>query len=479
MRWSTAFVALVLALPFSASALSLSDTQIQALLTQIEELQTRILQLQGGTATGSCIAPTTQPLAIGSTGADVTALQTFLASDASIYPEGKITGYYGDLTKLAVGRFQVRYLQLIEGVAHGFGEIGPRTLAVIRKQAGCPDQYPSSTPPSSQNNANETVPASSSGPRVTISPVSVTMSTADAPLIAPRISFILPLKGTALSVGDRLSIGWKTENAPEGASVSLSLARVTANIAVGDMSRGLLPNGAYLWTVPPAQSTDTSSCANNPVTCLLHIDSEACTGSLCAIRPDTYKILGSLIWNGVVYAQAESATFVIKDSSEKSSPFNSPVPTTSLDTNTVLPLSTNTAPSSDSAGPSTCLYSGVPYSEGISLSVSCADVSTPLKSCGQYGSLQLTCKGGTWVDPLGAKAIVPNISTPTTGGCKTPWQSQMVANGNEIPYAPYFTNGAYSSSAQVPIAKCENSKWLLCDWIGANCKASLLVSVSL
>ena len=38
-------------------------------------------------------------LGVGSTGSNVTNLQTFLASDRNIYPEGRVTGYYGTLTR--------------------------------------------------------------------------------------------------------------------------------------------------------------------------------------------------------------------------------------------------------------------------------------------------------------------------------------------------------------------------------------------
>lgn len=64
-------------------------------------------------------------LSVGSTGADVTALQTFLSTDSSIYPEGLVTGYYGSLTQAAVTRFQARY-----GIDQ-VGVVGPVTRAKI------------------------------------------------------------------------------------------------------------------------------------------------------------------------------------------------------------------------------------------------------------------------------------------------------------------------------------------------------------
>lgn len=61
----------------------------------------------------------------GMTNSDVSALQTFLAADAAIYPEGIVSGFYGPLTVAAVKRYQT---------AHGLsavGRVGPATLASI------------------------------------------------------------------------------------------------------------------------------------------------------------------------------------------------------------------------------------------------------------------------------------------------------------------------------------------------------------
>lgn len=69
-------------------------------------------------------------LEVGSRGADVSSLQTFLSADASIYPSGLVTGYFGSLTKGGVVRFQAR-----NGISQ-VGRVGPQTLAVINSQMG-------------------------------------------------------------------------------------------------------------------------------------------------------------------------------------------------------------------------------------------------------------------------------------------------------------------------------------------------------
>jgi peptidoglycan hydrolase-like protein with peptidoglycan-binding domain len=58
---------------------------------------------------GAQTATISTSLDIGSTGPDVTTLQTFLAKDPSIYPQGLVTGYFGSLTSAAVKNFQARY----------------------------------------------------------------------------------------------------------------------------------------------------------------------------------------------------------------------------------------------------------------------------------------------------------------------------------------------------------------------------------
>lgn len=67
-------------------------------------------------------------LELGAKGTDVGALQTFLAQDPTIYPQGLVTNYFGSLTKSAVSNFQAR-----NGIS-AIGRVGPQTLAVINSQ---------------------------------------------------------------------------------------------------------------------------------------------------------------------------------------------------------------------------------------------------------------------------------------------------------------------------------------------------------
>jgi peptidoglycan hydrolase-like protein with peptidoglycan-binding domain len=59
---------------------------------------------------------------LGSRGANVSALQQFLASNRDIYAEGMVSGFYGPLTREAVKQFQLHYNLTPDGVA------GPATI---------------------------------------------------------------------------------------------------------------------------------------------------------------------------------------------------------------------------------------------------------------------------------------------------------------------------------------------------------------
>lgn len=72
----------------------------------------------------------TRQLELGMSGTDVSSLQSFLAKDSSIYPEGLVTGYFGALTQKAVSAFQSK--NEIEVV----GRVGPITLRAINAQMG-------------------------------------------------------------------------------------------------------------------------------------------------------------------------------------------------------------------------------------------------------------------------------------------------------------------------------------------------------
>ncbi len=72
----------------------------------------------------------TRQLQLGMSGSDVSQLQSFLAQDASVYPQGLVTGYFGSLTKAAVARYQTK-----NGIS-AVGRVGPQTMAYINRVWG-------------------------------------------------------------------------------------------------------------------------------------------------------------------------------------------------------------------------------------------------------------------------------------------------------------------------------------------------------
>ncbi len=90
----------------------------------------------GGTDTGIKTVRTiifTQYLIKASRASQVKALQQFLAQDKTLYPEGTITGYFGDLTLKALQKFQCKYNIVCSGTpsSTGYGATGPKTRAKL------------------------------------------------------------------------------------------------------------------------------------------------------------------------------------------------------------------------------------------------------------------------------------------------------------------------------------------------------------
>jgi peptidoglycan hydrolase-like protein with peptidoglycan-binding domain len=98
----------------------------------------------------------TRVLHIGSSGADVTRLQQFLATDPSTYPSGTASGYFGILTRAAVEAWQIKYGVVSSGteVTTGFGMVGPRTAAAIASRCSGGALPASKSPVSGQTTVN-------------------------------------------------------------------------------------------------------------------------------------------------------------------------------------------------------------------------------------------------------------------------------------------------------------------------------------
>jgi hypothetical protein len=114
-----------------ASAATTAET-IATLMAQIATLQAQLVSLQGSaSATPTSSYSFTKDLTLGSKGADVTALQQFLAGGGYLkMPAGVAYGYFGSLTKTAVAAWQKA-----AGVS-ATGYFGPKSRAAIALAGG-------------------------------------------------------------------------------------------------------------------------------------------------------------------------------------------------------------------------------------------------------------------------------------------------------------------------------------------------------
>lgn len=92
----------------------------------------------------SANAAITSQLDFGSRGEDVTELQTYYSADASIYPSGLVTGYFGSLTQAGTQRFQTAQGIVTSGTpaTTGYGRVGPQTMARVNALMGGGTIYP-------------------------------------------------------------------------------------------------------------------------------------------------------------------------------------------------------------------------------------------------------------------------------------------------------------------------------------------------
>ena len=84
-----------------------------------------------GSRDGILSAVFVKNLFFSTSSSDVRRLQDLLASDKEVYPEGLITGYYGPLTKKAIGKFQIKHGVVLSTKAPGYGVFGPLTRAKL------------------------------------------------------------------------------------------------------------------------------------------------------------------------------------------------------------------------------------------------------------------------------------------------------------------------------------------------------------
>ena len=110
----------------------IAQMTIAELKTEIVRITALITQLQVELAKliGAPVLTLDVNLKYNDSGDDVKLLQTWLAKDSEVYPEGLVTGWFGPLTKKAVIRFQEKYADEVLtpwGIIEGTGFVGSTT----------------------------------------------------------------------------------------------------------------------------------------------------------------------------------------------------------------------------------------------------------------------------------------------------------------------------------------------------------------
>jgi hypothetical protein len=125
-KLSVAFVAAALALSLvapMAQAADASEMSLDELIALVNQLQAQAGQTDDSTSTGGSCVSIPAPLTMGSTGANVTALQNALIAAGQSIPAGA-TGYFGAQTQSALAAWQTA-----NGVSPAVGYYGPITQA--------------------------------------------------------------------------------------------------------------------------------------------------------------------------------------------------------------------------------------------------------------------------------------------------------------------------------------------------------------
>lgn len=117
--------------PFSHAETTTTTTtsSVSSLLETLKTLMAKVAELQAQLAVikGDIKDALKDGLHEGMSDGDITKIQELLASDHDIYPEGKVTGYYGPLTKEALKRFQQRHNLTVTG------EMNPETKKLLEE----------------------------------------------------------------------------------------------------------------------------------------------------------------------------------------------------------------------------------------------------------------------------------------------------------------------------------------------------------
>ena len=221
--------------------------QIESLIKQVQAIQAQLGALSQGAIPASpatpaqpgskgtpatpaipairaCPLPLRYNLYLGlsdqETEGDVTYLQQFLAQDSDVYPEGKISGFFGPLTEQAVKRWQAKQ-GLVSGGSPdttGYGVIGPKTRERLRTICGGVDPSPAPIPSPTPIPWSSPTPTPIPFPN----PLPTEIPVVPQPVVMPAtgaVHVVEPNGGEIRLAGYRTSIGWAAQGDVDDVSI--------------------------------------------------------------------------------------------------------------------------------------------------------------------------------------------------------------------------------------------------------------------
>ena len=316
------FVSGFVVAPVPAQAAGLTESQIQAIISLVASfgadattVSNVSASLRGQATTGSSSAggTTTSGSACialsfdlyleredAQTNGEVTKLQQFLAQNSSIYPESRITGFFGPATQQAVQRWQKSRGIVSAGDpdSTGYGFVGAKTRAAMR----C-----------------GTIPATY--PTTNVEPI-------PTPWVDPaKPSCILTASSQSVTIGQQFTLSWTSKNAgsatldPTFGSVAVNGSQqvTIGGVGFGNTSKFTLsvsgPNGTATCqvsvdvtasTAVPSASIDNSSLLSSDGIATITGSASNATGVVVALVPASYA--GSKDWS-TIYANHSYVTF--------------------------------------------------------------------------------------------------------------------------------------------------------------------------
>ncbi|OGC88140.1 hypothetical protein A2419_01580 [Candidatus Adlerbacteria bacterium RIFOXYC1_FULL_48_26] len=209
-------------------------------------LSTAALGLSALMLAGPAFAATiSTQMDIGDTGSDVTTLQQTLATDASLYPQGLVTGYFGSLSSAAVQRFQARHSIVSSGTAAttGYGRVGPSTIATFNAVYGGGTTSYGDTAPTISNVSLTTVNGGMNVSWATDQQSTGIVYYSTSPLVVAE----------ATGPGQQISVSGnnvQTVTAPLGTAKSLTLNNLSGNTTYYYMIQSVDTSGKISLTWP-------------------------------------------------------------------------------------------------------------------------------------------------------------------------------------------------------------------------------------